>query len=79
MPFEVLRTPQVSAALAKMSARAVEIAVSVNLALDPLLTLHDSLIGLPGDARLLRPAATDPLTESFDRAAVHPLLAKILA
>jgi hypothetical protein len=52
--------------------------VSVDFALDPRLVVDTSLVNFVGDTRLLRAAAAHPLAEPFDRADVHPLLAKVL-
>ena len=57
---------------------ALEVLVSVDLAFDPLLTLRASLVSVPGDARLLRPAAADAVAEPLDRAGVHASLTEIL-
>jgi hypothetical protein len=58
---------------------AVDVAISIDPALDPDLTLDSLLVERPGNARLLRLAAAHPLAEPFDRAGIHPLLTKVLS
>ncbi len=53
--------------------------VSVDLTLDPRLTLESSIVGFLGDTRLLRPAAAHPLAEAFDCAGIHAPLPEVLS
>jgi hypothetical protein len=56
-----------------------EIAVSVDLTLDPHPTLYGLLVDIPDDACLVHPALAHALAEALDGADFHPGLAEILA
>ena len=58
---------------------AIELSISVYVPLNPLLTLHASLVCLPCNARLLGATATNALREAFDRPGIQASLAKILS